>query len=95
MKPMPAIKRISIKTTGFWLGILLFIITVLFFDAPNNNSSISYMLATTLLMGIWWITETIPLSITALIPVVFYPIFGIMNGKEVPRYISTISYFFS
>ena len=84
MKTMPVIKSISsIKTTGFWLGILLFIITALFFQAPNNNSSISYMLATTLLMGIWWITEAVPLSITALIPVVFYPIFGIMNGKEV------------
>ena len=32
-------------------------------------------------MAIWWITEAIPLSATALLPIVLYPLLGIMRGR--------------
>jgi len=34
-------------------------------------------------MAIWWMTEAVPIAITALLPVVLFPLFGIMNGKDV------------
>jgi sodium-dependent dicarboxylate transporter 2/3/5 len=37
-----------------------------------------------LLMAIWWITEAIPLSATALLPIVLFPLLGIMRGRLVP-----------
>ena len=35
-------------------------------------------------MAVWWITEAIPLAATALLPIVLYPLLGIMRGREVP-----------
>lgn len=38
-------------------------------------------------MAWWWITEALPIPATALIPLVFFPILGIMNYKQVaPSY---------
>lgn len=34
-------------------------------------------------MILWWITEAVSISVTALIPLTFYPLFGIMNIKDV------------
>jgi len=34
-------------------------------------------------MILWWITETVSISVTALIPLTFYPLLGIMGIKEV------------
>jgi len=32
-------------------------------------------------MAIWWITEIIPLAVTSLLPVVLFPLLGILDGK--------------
>jgi sodium-dependent dicarboxylate transporter 2/3/5 len=34
-------------------------------------------------MSFWWLTEAIPISATALIPIVVYPLLGIMKAKDV------------
>ncbi|WP_460997617.1 SLC13 family permease [Trueperella pyogenes] len=34
------------------------------------------------MMGVWWMTEAIPLAATALVPVTLFPIFGIMSFKD-------------
>ena len=38
--------------------------------------------AVTGLMVVWWITEAIPLYATALVPLVLFPILGILSPKE-------------
>ena len=44
-----------------------------------------------LVMALWWIFEVLPLASTALLPVVAYPLLGIMSTKEVaPVYMSSI-----
>jgi len=46
-------------------------------------------------MAIWWITECVPLALTALIPLVCFPLFGIASGKAVaPRYVNSIIFLF-
>ncbi|CAK8692086.1 unnamed protein product [Clavelina lepadiformis] len=38
---------------------------------------------TILLMAVYWITEVVPLAVTALLPLVFYPFLGILKAKTV------------
>lgn len=37
------------------------------------------------LMAVYWCTEALPLAITALLPALLFPMFGIMTSKEVPN----------
>jgi len=68
---------------GFFGGLSLFLIIVLFGNLKPGHPEVTYTLAIALLMAILWITEVIPLAVTSLIPVVLFPLFGIMNGKDV------------
>jgi len=46
-------------------------------------------------MAIWWITECVPLALSALIPLVCFPLFGIATGKEIaPHYVNSIIFLF-
>ncbi len=72
---------LSKKTIGFVLSIVAFI-SIIFFLNLNNNK-ISFTLAIAVLMAIWWIMEVVPLAITSLLPVVLFPLFGIIDGKEI------------
>ena len=69
---------------GLWLGPLVFVLVLLFVDLDPNNPLVTRMAAVILLMAIWWITEAIPLSATALLPIVLFPLLGIMRGRLVP-----------
>jgi len=53
------------------------------------------MLAVATWMAIWWISECVPLALTALIPLIFFPLLGITTGREVaPKYINSIIFLF-
>lgn len=69
---------------GLWLGPAAFVATLLFVDLEPGNPAVTRMVAVILLMAIWWITEAIPLAATALLPIVLFPLLGIMRGREVP-----------
>jgi len=56
---------------------------ILFVDLDPENKAVTYCLAIALLMAIWWITEAIPLAVTALLPVALFPIFGVVDGKTI------------
>ena len=47
------------------------------------NPKVGLMAGIALLMAVLWMTEKIPLAVTALIPVALYPFLGIMSGKAV------------
>lgn len=69
---------------GLWLGPLLFVAMLLFVDLDPDHPEVTRMAAVILLMAMWWITEAIPLAATALLPIVLFPLLGIMRGREVP-----------
>ena len=69
--------------TGYIIGPSIFLYMVLFTDLEPGKPAVTCTLATGLLMAIWWITETIPLAITSLVPVVLFPLLGVMDGKDV------------
>ena len=72
-----------IRKFFFLLAPVLFLYIVIFVDLEPGKPEITYTFAVAVLMALWWITEIVPLAITSLLPVVLYPLLGIMNGKEV------------
>ena len=36
-------------------------------------------------MGIYWMTEVIPLAVTSLLPLILFPAFGLMGAKDVSK----------
>ena len=68
---------------GFLITPLVIISILLFADFVPDNPKVTYMLCVALLMAVWWITEVVPLAVTSLLPVALFPLFGIMDGKEV------------
>lgn len=69
---------------GLWLGPAVFLLMLFVVDLEPGNPLVTRMAAIVLLMAIWWITEAIPLAATALLPIVMFPLMGIMRGRELP-----------
>ncbi|MBT3531445.1 MAG: SLC13/DASS family transporter [Gammaproteobacteria bacterium] len=67
---------------GLFLGPVVFVLMLVFVDLEPGNPQVTRMAAIVILMAIWWITEAIPLSATALLPIVLFPLMGIMRGRE-------------
>jgi sodium-dependent dicarboxylate transporter 2/3/5 len=43
------------------------------------------LLAVTLWMAIWWVTQAIPIAATSLLPLALFPLFGIQSAKTVSQ----------
>ncbi|MCO4795450.1 MAG: SLC13/DASS family transporter [Bacteriovoracaceae bacterium] len=69
---------------GLGLGALL----TCFFLGVDKKSAMG---AVAVVVALWWIFEVLPLSITALLPLVAYPLLGIMSTKAIaPIYMSSV-----
>lgn len=66
----------SSKKIGLILGPILFILTLQFFQAEGLSQEAVAILACTLWIATWWITEAIPIAATSLLPVVLFPLTG-------------------
>ena len=69
----------SSKQVGLYLGPALFFLTLIFFNPPGLNDPSRAVLASSLWIAIWWITEAIPISVTALLPIILFPLSGGME----------------
>ena len=70
---------------GLAVGLILFI-AMLLLPAPAGMEPAAWrMAALTLLMAIWWMTEALPLTITALLPFLVIPMFGIMSASAIAK----------
>jgi sodium-dependent dicarboxylate transporter 2/3/5 len=80
---------------GAWLGPLLFVAIWFGPELDPARPAVSRMLAVAALMATWWVTEAIPIPATALLPVVLFPLTGIMGGSAVAReYMSWLIFLF-
>ena len=64
------------KNIGLFSGPLSFILIIVFFHPEGLTQEANAILASTLWMAIWWITEAIPISVTALLPIILFPLSG-------------------
>ncbi len=68
------------KGIGLILGPFLFIATLLFFKPEGLSSEGLAVLASTLWIATWWITEAIPIPATSLLPLILFPLTGGLSG---------------
>ncbi|SIT12903.1 solute carrier family 13 (sodium-dependent dicarboxylate transporter), member 2/3/5 [Zobellia uliginosa] len=72
----------SSKKAGLFLGpILFFIIRFLPFDLVSEKGDA--VIAVAIWMVVWWITEAVSISVTALLPLLLFPFLKIMDIGEV------------
>ena len=75
------------RVLGFSAGILVFSLIVALPAPAGMSPEAQRTAATVALMACWWIGESIPLGVTALVPLVAFPMLGIMPSKTVaPNY---------
>lgn len=53
------------------------------FGADHNNAVITAAIA--VWIAYWWITEPIPLAATSLLPIILFPILGLVNGDVIAK----------
>lgn len=67
------------KTLSLILGPAVFFI-MQGLDAPVGMSESAYaVLSATLWMAIWWVSEAVPIAVTALLPIVLFPLTGAVD----------------
>lgn len=64
------------RGAGLFLGPLLFILALVFFQPEGMSTEARAILAATLWIATWWITEAVPIAATSLLPIVLFPLSG-------------------
>jgi len=77
------IKAGSLQQSMLVIAPLISLLIIIFADLDPGNKNVTYTFAIALLMAVWWITEAIPLAVTALVPVVLFPLLGVVDGKTI------------
>ncbi|MCL4117337.1 UNVERIFIED_CONTAM: hypothetical protein GTU68_007677 [Idotea baltica] len=70
---------LSVSRIGLIAGPLLFLLVLLFFDPEGLSSEGIAVLASTLWIAVWWITEAMPIAVTALLPMILFPLTGAVD----------------
>ena len=70
------------KSIGLFLGPALFLFTLLFFNPEGLSYEAKAILASTIWIAVWWISEAVHISVTALLPIILFPLFGGMDLKS-------------
>jgi sodium-dependent dicarboxylate transporter 2/3/5 len=71
--------RAGYQKVGLWLGPGIAVLMMIA-GPPDALSDAAWRTAAMgMLMAVWWATEAIPIAVTALLPLVFFPLLGIAN----------------
>ena len=88
-------KYLRHKPTYVIVGLVLFVLLLTAARIEPGNPAVGRTLAVGVLMAFFWLTEAIPLAVTALFPVALFPLLGVMTGREVaPLYLNSILFLF-
>lgn len=71
------------QIVGLILGPLLFMMTMWVFSPEGMTSEAQAVLAVTLWVATWWITEAIPIPVTSLLPIFLLPATGALDSNTV------------
>ena len=71
------------RTIGFTLGVAAFVAVVLLPAPADLSEAAQATAAVATLMSIWWLTEALPIAVTALAPLVLLPALGAMDAGTI------------
>lgn len=76
-------------------GPLIACLIWLFYDPVPEKHAVAQMTGTVAWIALWWLTEALPLAVTALLPLIIFPVMGIMDSKDVAaEYIDSVIFLF-
>lgn len=71
--------KISLKRAVLFLGPLLFLVLQAL-EHPSSMPPLAFdVLCVTIWMALWWVTEAVPIAVTALLPIVIFPLTGALS----------------
>ena len=73
---------INKKNIGLFLGPIVFFIVKVFYNPVDLSDQGLSILASTLWVAIWWVTEAVPIYVSALIPIILFPLSGGLELKQ-------------
>ncbi len=68
---------------GLWIGPLVALTAVSGLLASGQSADLAIVVGVALLCIVWWISESVPIPITSLIPLAVLPMFGILTPAQV------------
>ncbi|MBL8500256.1 MAG: DASS family sodium-coupled anion symporter [Nitrosomonas sp.] len=72
----------SVRGIGFVLGPVFLLITLLVSTPEGMPISAWHTAGIAVWLAVWWATQAVPIHVTALLPVVLFPMLGILDFKE-------------
>lgn len=67
---------------GLFLGPLMFLFVAVLPGPEDLDKAAQMVLAIALWMASWWITEAVPIAATSLLPIVLFPLTGVMSTQD-------------
>ena len=68
---------------GFWAGLTVFVVMLLSPSPASMSDQSWHVAALVILMATWWMTQALPLTVTALLPFIALPLMDVMDAKAV------------
>ena len=77
----------SAPNLSYWVslfaGPIILLLTIITSPPEGMSQEAWYMVGVASLMAVWWVSEVVPIPVTALTPIVIVPVLGIASIREV------------
>src|SRR5262245_59353694 len=71
------------QAVGLFAGLALFLLLLVFSAPAGLENKAWHMMAATALIAVWWVSEAVHPSVTALVPLALFPFLHILTPQEV------------
>lgn len=80
---MTGMESKTLQSIYILFGFLSFVLIITLFDFGTGYENAQIVAAVAVMMSILWITEAIPLFVTSLLPLILFPLTGVLSAKEI------------